>query len=146
VALEAWYTLVRRPFFAKQDLGPLVYEGALEMLSLAKKERASRLQSMAERVHGTGTITSAVGREFGERIGEACSLFIGVSDAGDARPFLEAFDPAAAAGDWGYIEAIKQLSADPRAKGVAWLQGIVDDLLHEVDRLLPSVGIAGRAR
>ena len=40
VALEQWYVHVRRPFFAAQDLGLLVYDGALRVLASARAERA----------------------------------------------------------------------------------------------------------
>ena len=49
-ALKAWYEQVRAPFFAAQPLGDLVYEGALEMLASAQKERLSRLRRLVGRV------------------------------------------------------------------------------------------------
>ncbi len=38
VALEEWYRNVRWPFFARQEMGDLIYEGALEVLVLARRE------------------------------------------------------------------------------------------------------------
>ena len=49
-ALEQWYSAVRQPFFARQELGGLVYEGALAMLAGAKQERLKRLKAMAAKV------------------------------------------------------------------------------------------------
>ncbi len=49
-ALEQWYRAVRQPFFARQELGGLVYEGALVMLAGAKQERLKRLRAMAAKV------------------------------------------------------------------------------------------------
>mgnify|MGYP002409590149 CR=1 FL=1 len=44
-ALGEWYAHARAPFFAAQELGPLVLEGALEALESAKKERRKRLDA-----------------------------------------------------------------------------------------------------
>jgi len=49
VALEQWYMHVRQPFFNKQEFGDLVYAGAMDKLSSAKKERIKRLQAMADK-------------------------------------------------------------------------------------------------
>ena len=38
-ALEQWYLQVRRPFFAAQQLGEAVYEGALDMICLLYTSR-----------------------------------------------------------------------------------------------------------
>ena len=48
-ALEAWYTHVRKPFFEAQEFGSLIYDGAMEQLSLAGKERLQRLKIMAQK-------------------------------------------------------------------------------------------------
>ncbi|HQN20383.1 MAG TPA: UDP-N-acetylglucosamine pyrophosphorylase, partial [Syntrophobacteraceae bacterium] len=41
VALESWYRNVRRPFFSTMEFGELLYEGVLDKLALARKERTS---------------------------------------------------------------------------------------------------------
>jgi bifunctional UDP-N-acetylglucosamine pyrophosphorylase/glucosamine-1-phosphate N-acetyltransferase len=139
VALEEWYRNVRELFFARQEMGVLVYEGALEMLALAKDERVKRLLAMAEKVPAE----ERAGREFRERAPEVCALFGGaaVSEAGpDRSEFLAAFKPAAAGGD--YIQAIQSLTPDVSAKGVRWLRAIVDRLLRQTDELLPALELA----
>jgi bifunctional UDP-N-acetylglucosamine pyrophosphorylase/glucosamine-1-phosphate N-acetyltransferase len=47
VALEQWYREVRQPFFARQEFGGLVFDGALALLAGAKEERVKRLKSGA---------------------------------------------------------------------------------------------------
>ena len=47
-ALESWYMHVRESYFAAQEFGPLIYAGAGDQLSLAKKERLKRLKAVAE--------------------------------------------------------------------------------------------------
>ena len=50
VALETWYKNVRRQFFSTLEFGELLYQGVLDKLALAKKERTSRLIAMVEKV------------------------------------------------------------------------------------------------
>jgi UDP-N-acetylglucosamine/UDP-N-acetylgalactosamine diphosphorylase len=141
-AMEAWYAVVREPFFARQDMGSLVYEGALATLTVAKEERTFRLRSVADRV----PVSTLPGREFSERVDEVCSLFAGVADTDGAGPFLARFDPSQASSSRPYVEAIGQLPADSRAQGVAWLQGIVDAYREKVQKLVPSIDIVGKGR
>ena len=49
MALEEWYIHVRRPFFDSQEFGRLIFDGLLDKLALAKKERMKRLQILAEK-------------------------------------------------------------------------------------------------
>jgi bifunctional UDP-N-acetylglucosamine pyrophosphorylase/glucosamine-1-phosphate N-acetyltransferase len=71
VALEEWYKNVRQPFFARQEMGRLVYEGALEVLDAAKQERTKRLLAMAQKVPA-GTEGA---RQWRERAAEVCGHF-----------------------------------------------------------------------
>jgi len=137
VALEEWYRKVREPFFARQDKGPLVYEGALEMLALAREERAKRLMAMAGKVPGS----TVPAREFRERVSEVCAVFDGEFTVSDGAEFLEAIDPAAAAATAGYIETVQGFAPGLRAQGVEWLQQIVDGLCGEADALLQSMDL-----
>ena len=137
VALEEWYKKVREPFLARQDMGPLVYEGALEMLALAKEERAKRLTAMAGKVPDS----TVPGRELRERVGEVCAVFHGELAVSDGAEFFEAFDPATTAATIGYIEAVQGFTPGLRALGVEWLQQIVDGLCEEADALLQSMDL-----
>jgi hypothetical protein len=136
-ALEEWYKKVREPFFARQDMGPLVYEGALEMLALAKEERAKRLTAMASKVPDS----TVPGRALRERVGQVCGVFAGERTVSDGAAFFEAFDPATAATTAGYIEAVQGFTPGLRALGVEWLQQIVDGLCGEADALLQSMDL-----
>ena len=90
VALEQWYIHVRQPFFGAQELGSLVYEGALDMLALAKGERTKRLTAMVEKV----SAGDAARGELKERIGEVCALFGEDPAASGGTAFLAAFQEA----------------------------------------------------
>jgi UDP-N-acetylglucosamine/UDP-N-acetylgalactosamine diphosphorylase len=134
VALEQWYAHVRQPFFAVQELGGLICEGAMEMLALAKRERAQRLIAMAAKVPSG----DAGGQALRERGADVCALFDGEPPAAGRQDFLAAFE-AAAGGDAGassavrrdYRQTIQQLPGDVVAAGVSWLQQVVDSLCEQ---------------
>jgi UDP-N-acetylglucosamine/UDP-N-acetylgalactosamine diphosphorylase len=135
MALESWYREVREPFFAAQQLGNLVYEGALEMLALAKEERIKRLLAMAAKVPAT----TEAGQTFAERADSLCALFEGNSAVADGSAFLAAFQPSNAAASGGYVEAIQGLAPEMRDLGRAWLQDIVDAYCTSADTLVSEM-------
>lgn len=144
LTLEAWYTTVRQPFFARQDLGLRVYEGALDMLVMAKRERSIRLKALAQNVPAS----RSAGRELRDRIEEVCALFdhVPAPATADAEPFLQAFEASSAATSGSYLEAIRTLTPQTRTKGVEWLQGVVEGLCEEAQGLLPSFSLTGTGR
>jgi bifunctional UDP-N-acetylglucosamine pyrophosphorylase/glucosamine-1-phosphate N-acetyltransferase len=137
VALRHWYREIRAPFFAEQEKGALVYEGALEMLSLAMDERTKRLMAMAGKVPGE----TAAGMEFRERAGDVCALFEGDTDVPEGAAFVDAFQPAAAAAMGNYVDTIQGLDPEVRALGVQWLNHVVDRLCVKADMLLESMDL-----
>lgn len=144
VALEEWYKRVRRPFFTRQELGELVYEGALDLLALAKEERSKRLVAMAAKVPAD----TEGGRQLRERVEAVCALFdqapAAAAEAGDA--FTTAFSAAVSASSTCYTETIQGLTQDLSAGGVNWLQQIIDGLLAEAAALLPALELRADAR
>lgn len=137
MALESWYREVREPFFARQELGSLVYEGALEMLALAKEERIKRLTAMAAKVPAA----TPAGRAFRERAGELCALFEGTAAAADGAAFLDAFQPSVAAVSGTYVETIQGLQSGVRDVGRAWLQDVVDAYCASADELVHEMNL-----
>ena len=139
-ALEAWYAAVRRPFFEAQELGPQVYEGALEVLAAAKRERSKRLEAMV----ATVSPDDPARRELRERIADVLAVF----DAPEAHPgdeFLAAFRASVGRSPADYIAAVKALPPEVSAAGVRWLQQIVDDLCAQVGSLVPAMGLFANA-
>lgn len=144
VALEQWYTLVRAPFFARQELGPLVYAGALEMLTMAKDERMKRLTAMADKVPGT----EWAGEEFRQRVGEVAALFGETPGVAPGAPvgakgegFLNAFQAATTFSTTTYTDVIQGLTADIRSSGVEWLGETVGALCGQAGALLPALNL-----
>ncbi len=143
-ALEVWYEQVRQPFFARQEFGQALYSGALEILALAREERAKRLVAMAGKV----SAETEQNREFRDQAHAVCALFSGTAaatagnDAHTAVPMpgglRRAIDRSAA----GYLETIQSLSPDLKAQGVEWLQTIVDTLCGQAAKALPSLDLS----
>lgn len=135
VALELWYRKVRQPHFAKQAMGDLVYEGALELLHTAKQERIKRLKVMADKVPAT----SPQGEDFARNVNAVCSLFGERDQDPNDRGFLGALQSLDHPDD--YLETIQSLSPEMRAQGTQWLQHTVDSLCAKTDAILSSMDL-----
>jgi UDP-N-acetylglucosamine/UDP-N-acetylgalactosamine diphosphorylase len=154
MALEAWYTYVRRPFFDAQEFGLLVYEGVLDKLALAKKERVKRVQILAEKAklyseNDSEKKRDLAGRkEFHEKLSEIEELFSGSIQRNaverEREDFLSSFDQIKGKQNTNYIEAIQGLPRHLSGKGTLWLQGIVDDFCDKVKLILPLFNMFGK--
>jgi UDP-N-acetylglucosamine/UDP-N-acetylgalactosamine diphosphorylase len=131
-ALQAWYLQVRRPFFAVQPLGEHVFDGALEMLRLAKQERIARLTAMTAKIEPDGGTLGLLR----ERIGEVLAAYRPAPEAVPDAALLDAVRAAAADGV-GYLAAVQGLRPQLAAAGTGWLQAIVDELWAGSSGLLP---------
>jgi bifunctional UDP-N-acetylglucosamine pyrophosphorylase/glucosamine-1-phosphate N-acetyltransferase len=146
-ALEAWYTHVRKLFFKTQEFGLFIYGGAMEILSLAVKERLKRLKVMAEKA-----VSSSLKQLESEPISEKQALYEHMEDIEgvlcekiqddvieEAREgFLRDFMQSGGNSTMPYIEAIGKIPPDISAKGVKWLQGIVDYYCQRISTVLSS--------
>jgi UDP-N-acetylglucosamine/UDP-N-acetylgalactosamine diphosphorylase len=154
LALEEWYTHVRRDFFRKQDLGESVYQGALEKLSMAKEERLNRLKLMAAKMPESmrkdkpESASAARKKEFHEKIIPLCDLFLEKPVSPEAmeakEAFLKGFQALGQSGDASYIETIRGLPDDTAKKGTDWLQQFVSDLCRRAAALLPGLKLFRR--
>jgi len=148
VALESWYRNVRRPFFSTMEFGELLYEGVLDKLALARKERTSRLTAMVEKVppsHGKCRCRTGAEKrscELHTNIGVVCELFQEKpSDQKEAElrdRFLNAFEIYRSGNSEGYIQVIQGMPATISQDGVRWLQHIVDALCDKAGAYLSS--------
>jgi len=148
VALESWYKSIRRDFFAAMEFGEPLYQGALDKLTLAKKERAARLAAMVEKVppsHEKCLCRRPSDRgacELHHNIGGVCEVFEQrISDPDEAERadrFLAAFEKYRRETHGDYIQTIKNMPQTISQAGTAWLQQIVDSLCQRAGALLPS--------
>jgi bifunctional UDP-N-acetylglucosamine pyrophosphorylase/glucosamine-1-phosphate N-acetyltransferase len=149
LALEEWYTQVRRDFFRKQELGEWIYQGALEKIVMAKEERLSRLKLIAAKMPESmrrdkpDSASAERKKEFHERITGLCELFAVKARSSKAiemkEAFLSHFRALGRSGDMGYIETIKSLPDDTAKRGTDWLQQIITDLCQQAATLLPAL-------
>ncbi len=137
-ALEAWYTSVRKSFFDAAPFGTFLYQGAMDNLALARKERLSRLKNMVQKA-------SLTGRELCGRMPDMERLLQENTQTDTVNKLREAF-----LADFGkyvglnripYIETIQGMPADVSARGVVWLQAIMDDYGQNVSALAPSMNL-----
>lgn len=137
VALEQWYRNVRRPFFERQELGALVYEGALATLAAARDERTKRLVAMASKVPEA----HSAGAGLNTCIGDVCALYTIDESLPDGREFLDLARPDEAATRGNYLETVQGWSPDVRTAGVEWLAQVVETLRGRADDLLRPAGL-----
>jgi bifunctional UDP-N-acetylglucosamine pyrophosphorylase / glucosamine-1-phosphate N-acetyltransferase len=144
MALEEWYIHVRRPFFDSQEFGQLIFEGLLDKLGMAKKERMKRLQVLAEKTKASSGHDSETGgrNEFSERFTEIETLFAkAIQDSAVEKcrdDFLSASYKARNESGANYISIIQGLPVDVSEKGTVWLQKIVDAFCEKTKEIIPS--------
>lgn len=141
-ALQAWYAYVRKPFFEAREFGLLIYNGAMDVLSLALKERLQRLKSMAQKAASSPTRQLTEKRDLFEHWGDIEGIFneeIQDDKIKEAREaFLRELTYPAGTDPIQYIDAICKLSPDESVKGAIWLQSIVDYYCQRISRVLSS--------
>ncbi len=149
LALEQWYIHVRRSFFKGQEFGELIYNGALDKLTLAKRERIKRLKAMAGKIAEAKMENKHNGqlspgkREFCDKIQQVCELFTKENAAREgiqARDrFLNAFNSYKENNEGDYINTIQGLPDPVSQEGTGWLDRVVDGLCHKAGELIPSL-------
>ena len=132
-ALEAWYRAIRRPFFAAEELGELVYDGALEMLASAREERVSRLTAMLGKVEASDELRAGLR----DGIGAMCER---VTAPASVEPPAELVSTlgAAAAGGTRYVAAVQGLDPAVAAAGSAWLAGCIETAVASAYDVVPA--------
>jgi len=152
IALEAWYTYIRKPFLEAQPFGHLLYAGAMEQLTAAKKERLKRLKAMAKKAVAFAGKDALKTQELHEQFGCIESLFTGkmpeiLAPTNQSREtFLGDIEKVAGSSKANYVETIQGLSAAISSKGVTWLNGIVDTISEKVAQSLPAMGLLNHSK
>jgi len=149
MALEQWYVNIRRPFFDNQEFGSLLYEGLLNKLLLAKKERMKRLQILAEKIKLSSAVEGEVvwnqaGRkEFYERFTEIEKILTEALDDDAVNKirdnFFSRFDKTVQRSKTTYIEAIQNLPVKVSEQGTSWLKNIVDSFCEKIRNVVPAL-------
>ncbi len=147
-ALQEWYIHVRKPFLDGRELGPLVYAGLLDKVSLARKERLKRLEAMAKRAKTSVPSQSEEAVRLRNEIGNNIHKVQGIFE-GDAAPssqtrmlraeFLAGLDKAVQGGPGSYVETIQGLPADVSSQGTKWLESVVAGYCKAVSTDMPGL-------
>ena len=153
LALRQWYAHIRQPFFQQEHMGGDLYVGAMDKLEMAIEERLKRFKDLS--------IKMETSIELGRDAMKKCTqeeLLKQKKDLSENWPRLEETFAAGkeasvdlknrdafikiihnrikAEGD--YIKVIQGLDRNASIKGTAWLQNIVDQVIHEALIHLPS--------
>lgn len=134
--LEAWHREVRASFFGATELGPLVAQGALEMIALARTEREKRLASMVGKAPA-GHVAAA---EIAGGLDEVCRVMasaVGTPESAPASGAVAAL--IARAGSVGYLAAVRGLSAADQEAIVGWFDSSLAAAWARVAEVLPTV-------
>lgn len=148
VALEEWYVHIRQPIFKTEELGELIFDGAIEKLLLARKERVKRLKAMADIISEVPEKESEGGGDFAEKndfldnVDELCEFFTGQGGKGggskERDDFLAAFHGFHEEKGGGYLEVIQGLPEVVFRKGTAWLDRTIGDLCEKAASIIST--------
>ncbi|UCD87724.1 MAG: protein GlmU [Desulfobacterales bacterium] len=154
IALKRWYLDVRSQFFKGDVMSQMLYEGVLEKLDMAVKERIDRFKALSQKMPESAKKYRAVMKdeasenllkqeqEFFERWQEIEDMvYVNQDNSGDAairEPFLEELGRHIKERGSDYVAVIQELDASCSAKGTEWLQSIVDGINQQVLQLIPS--------
>lgn len=117
-ALEAWYQIVRAPFFAREELGELVLAGAVSALAAARRERIKRLRVLAGHLDASDP-RQARARAAIPALGEVFGDPVAPDPSGDPLR-------AAAGARQDYLDAVRALDPAQAGAVTAWLSGVVE--------------------
>ena len=143
-ALEQWYVHVRRTFFQEQEFGDLIYQGALEKLAMATKERCKRLEEMGSKLAASPNARSdEPGRhELAANAVRIRELLANnaASQAGSQKKdlFLEGLQGNRPKGS-GYIDTIQHLPEEVLREGTQWLDQIVGNTFQLLASQAPAL-------
>jgi hypothetical protein len=141
-------------FFSREELGYLLYNGALDNLGLARKERIRRLKAVAEKMpesmtHDEGEKVKHRKLEYHRNVDNVAEVFASDMESPAGREHRDAFLEGLAVqkqdNTLDYIRVIQSLPEAVSSKGTAWLQAIVDDRCRKAAELLPAMNLFGRS-
>ena len=134
-------------------MGQMLYEGVLDKLDMAIRERVERLRAFVQKMPESAKKYRKIMKKGNHKVlRQKRELFDRWEDveatlaksrhkAGDAshrEPFLEQINKLIKEKGCDYVAVIQGLDKSWSADGTKWLQGIVDGINQQVIKLLPS--------
>ncbi len=136
-ALEEWYRNVRKEFLEKEEFGKKIYEGLVQTVELAQRERIKRFKELVELLPKEKKEET----ELLEAIEKMEECFGQTEEIESLKPKMEEFKKEILLRlDNGleYVEAIKSLPEKVTRTGTEWLYGVVYHYLKRAQEFLPS--------
>ena len=156
IALRHWYVNVRVLFFQGDDMNEMLYQGVIQKLDEAVKERVRRFKELSEKMPESAEKYRAImkagasetllnqKKTLHEQWPALEEIFLQNVDAGgdpsSREPFLAELDKRISENGKDYVATIQGLDTAYAAMGTAWLQGIVDGINDAVLDVMPSFG------
>ena len=153
IALEQWYDHVRSLFIADDFPEPL-FQGLKAKLNMAIKERLKRFQELSQKMPESINMYQSFVKENASRqllqqknelyncwpeLEESCNSARQNQEPSELQDlFLEKIHTGITSSGKDYIAVIKNLDAADAAIGTRWLQDIVDAIVSEALKILPS--------
>jgi UDP-N-acetylglucosamine/UDP-N-acetylgalactosamine diphosphorylase len=134
MALKQWYQYVRALFVSKRFPETLLL-GLDEKISLAIEERIDRLEAVYLNNPAAPGAKSGIGEIWSDLKGFLKNQLTNSGDHKTMDTFLESVHQGISASGQDYIAVIKGLDAADAARGTRWLQGIVDHIATETQRM-----------
>jgi len=154
IALQEWYTHVRKLFLTKDPHGQALYEGAVAKLTMALDERIKRFEKLVEKMETSLVIAEKILKKPADaqlltqqrellaqwpavkkRLTEGREKRTGIEER---TAFLAMFEKHCTKNDTDYITAVQSLDGHVSTVGTSWLQEIIDDLVAAALTEMPS--------
>ena len=155
IALRRWYIDVRYLFLLANPLEKALYNGALEKIEMILSERIKRLKEVADKMPRSIELYAEIMKdhalqkqqdlrtEIFEQWSEVeAFLKDSYNKEGDAEKrdkFFNVIQQKIGEKGKQYIEVIKGLETTEAAIGTEWLQGLVDEIIYQIQKIIPSL-------
>jgi len=155
IALRRWYIDVRARFLLVNPIEKALYNGALEKIEMVISERIKRLKEVADKMPRSIELSTKMMKEhvlqrqqdLRREIFEQWSnieefLTDSYKKEGNLEKrdeFLDLIQQKIDEKGKHYIEVIKGLGSAEAAIGTEWLQGLVDEITHQIQNIIPSL-------
>jgi UDP-N-acetylglucosamine/UDP-N-acetylgalactosamine diphosphorylase len=138
IALQHWYRRVRTLFISKR-FPEILMLGLKKNIQAAIEERIKRLEAVCLKTPDIDQQKLALHERWPE-LSESFQVNQGKEgDAGLRDKFLDGVSRGISTFGKDYITVIQGLATTDSEKGVQWLQRIVDDVVSEAQRIMPSL-------
>jgi len=155
IALRRWYIDVRSQFLLANPIEKAIHNGALEKIEMVISERTKRLKEVADKMPRSIELYAEIMKDhalqrqqdFRREIFEQWShaeafLTDSYEKEGNVEKrdkFFNLIQQKIDKKGKHYIEVIKGLGNTEAAIGSEWLQGLVDEIIHQIQRIIPSL-------